>query len=156
MTRSLSGGDADVRTALLAAGWFEGRRYETATWRRQLVAAGFEINDLAVRVWSEFGMLRVVSSSLREQGCSIVVDPADACIDTMDEAAEIAGRLGQNYSPLGMWSSQFRAYIGVDGHTIAIGPASLWNLGDSFAEALKATVLGRPGVDRPESIDWLP
>jgi len=149
-------GDPAVLDALRASGWFEGRRFDISSWIESLEAAGFELNELARRVWSEFGGLTIVSSATRDPSSSLHVDPEDACIDTVDEAATLGQRFGENYSPLGMWSTQFRSYIGASGRVIAVGPRVIWELGLSFAEALADIVSGDNGGDHAEDVDWLP
>lgn len=120
-----------------------------------LEAAGFQLNDLALRVWAEFGGLTIRSSEVRVPPSSLHIDPVDACIDAFDEAELLSRRFDRNYSPLGMWSVQFRSYIGGDGRVIAVGPQVLWELGLSFSEALDFVVNGEAGVDRAESAEWL-
>ncbi|MFD7379442.1 SUKH-3 domain-containing protein [Streptomyces mirabilis] len=48
-----------VPDALAAAGWTAGRKIATTDWTRQLTGAGFELNDVAVAVWAEFGELTI-------------------------------------------------------------------------------------------------
>ncbi len=117
--------------------------------------AGFELNDLAVAVWAEFGELLIRSSSSRVPGSSLHLDPVDACIDDAEGASKLRLHYGENYSPLGMWSSQFRAYISASGLVVAVGPNCLWPLSSTFMEALAYVVDGDGGVSRAEQADWL-
>lgn len=144
-----------VTDALGAAGWTAGRKIATRDWRRQLTGAGFELNDVAIAVWAEFGELTIESSSTRVPGSSLHMDPVDACIDAAEEASKLRLHYGENYSPLGMWSSQFCAYIAASGRVVAVGPNCLWPLGSSFMEALAYVVDGDGGVNRAERADWL-
>ena len=141
--------------ALGAAGWTAGRKIATGAWTQQLKAAGFELNDTAVGVWSEFGELTIESCPARVPASSLYIDPVDACIDTAAEASELRRRYAENYSPLGMWSVQFRSYIAASGCVVAVGPNVLWPLGSAFAEALAYVVDGDVGVSRAEQADWL-
>ncbi|MEU8929574.1 SUKH-3 domain-containing protein [Streptomyces sp. NPDC048409] len=141
--------------ALGVAGWTAGRRIATGDWTQQLTAAGFELNDTAVRVWAEFGALTIKSCSTRVPASSLRIDPVDACVDTAAEASRLRHRYAENYSPLGVWSVQFRSYIGTSGRVVAIGPNVLWPLGSTFAEALTYVVDGDAGVDRAVKADWL-
>jgi hypothetical protein len=120
-----------------------------------LEATGFELNDLSRRIWAEFGDLTIESSEARFPSSSLHVDPVDACIDAPDEASTLKRKLGENYSPLGMWSVQFRSYISESGRAIAVGPRVMWELGLSFAEALDFVVNGDGGKDRARRVDWL-
>ncbi|MEU5379825.1 SUKH-3 domain-containing protein [Streptomyces sp. NPDC003631] len=144
-----------VLDALGAAGWTAGREIAITDWTRQLTGAGFELNDVAVEVWAEFGELTIRSSSSRVPGSRLHMDPVDACIDAAEEAATLERHYGENFSPLGMWSSQFPAYISASGRVIAVGPHWLWPLGATFMEALAYVVDGDGGVNREERAEWL-
>ncbi|MER6462492.1 SUKH-3 domain-containing protein [Streptomyces sp. NPDC001288] len=141
--------------ALGAAGWTAGRKIGTAHWAQQLTAAGFVLNDAAVGIWAEFGELTVKSSSARIPASSLHIDPVDACVDTAAEASKLRRRYAENYSPLGMWSVQFRSYIAASERVVAVGPNFLWPLGSTFAEALAYVVDGDAGINRAEQADWL-
>ncbi|MFE7122554.1 SUKH-3 domain-containing protein [Streptomyces sp. NPDC057617] len=141
--------------ALGVAGWTAGRKIATAGWTQQLTGTGFELNDMALGIWAEFGELTIKSSPVRVPGSSLHIDPVDACIDTAEEASTLGRRYAENYSPLGMWSVQFRSYIGASGRVVAVGPNVLWHLGSTFLEALAYVVDGNGGVNRAEQADWL-
>lgn len=119
------------------------------------MAAGFELNDVATAVWAEFGELTIRSSPARVPSSSLHLDPVDACIDASAEAQTLRRRYGENYSPLGMWSIQYRSYVAASGRVIAVGPGFMWELGTSFAEALIYVVDGDGGADRTERATWL-
>jgi hypothetical protein len=144
-----------VLDALGAAGWTAGRKIAVADWTRQLTDAGFELNDVAVAVWAEFGELMIRSSPSRVPGSRLHMDPVDACSDGATEAATLERHYGENFSPLGMWSSQFPAYIAASGRVIAVGPHWLSPLGSTFMEALAYVVDGDGGVKREERAYWL-
>lgn len=144
-----------VLDALGAAGWTAGREIAITDWTWQLTGAGFELNDVAVAVWAEFGELMIRSSPSRVPGSRLYMDPVDACIDAATEAATLERQYGENYSPLGMWSSQFPAYIAASGRVIAVGPNCLWPLGSTFMEALAYVVDGDGGGSRTQEADWL-
>ncbi|MFJ2094042.1 SUKH-3 domain-containing protein [Streptomyces sp. NPDC087901] len=144
-----------VLEALRTAGWRAGRRIGTETWTQQLVAAEFELNDVAKAVWAEFGELTIESSPARVPSSSLRLDPVDACVDASAEAQRLRLRYGESYSPLGMWSIQYRSYVAASGRVIAVGPGVLWQLGTSFAEALIYVVDGDGGADRTERAAWL-
>ncbi|GKQ37525.1 SUKH-3 domain-containing protein [Streptomyces sp. A012304] len=152
---SLLGCRPSVLDALSVAGWTADRQVATGEWTHQLTAAGFELNDAALGVWAEFGGLTIASSPARVPGSSLHIDPVDACIDTAAEASRLRLRYAENYSPLGMWSVQYRSYIAASGRVIAVGPNVLWHLGSTFAEALAYVVDGDGGADRTERADWL-
>ncbi|MFC9626267.1 SUKH-3 domain-containing protein [Streptomyces sp. NPDC056930] len=141
--------------ALGVAGWTAGRKIATGDWTQQLTAAGFELNGVAVGVWTEFGELTIKSCPARVPASSLHIDPVDACVDTAAEASKLRHRYAENYSPLGMWSVQFRSYISASGRVVAVGPNFLWPLGSTFAEALAYVVDGDAGVNRAEQADWL-
>ncbi|MFE4539006.1 SUKH-3 domain-containing protein [Streptomyces scopuliridis] len=141
--------------ALRTAGWRSGRRIDPETWTQQLMAAGFKFNDVATAVWAEFGELTIESSPARVPSSSLRLDPVDACIDASAEAQRLRRQFGENYSPLGMWSIQYRSYVAASGRVIAVGPGILWELGTSFAEALIYVVDGDGGADRAERAAWL-
>ncbi|WP_046505676.1 SUKH-3 domain-containing protein [Streptomyces odonnellii] len=155
MSESLMGCGPCVWDALRMAGWRAGHTVTTGDWTRQLTAAGFELNDVAVGIWAEFGGLTIKSCPARAPASSLCMDPVDACIDTAAEAASLKLRYGENYSPLGTWSVQFRSYVAAGGRVVAVGPNVLWSLGSTFAEALVYVVYGDGGVDRAEQADWL-
>lgn len=144
-----------VLDALGTAGWRAGRKIAIAEWTRQLTGAGFELNSVAVAVWAEFGGLTIESSSTRVPGSSLRMDPVDACVDAAEEASKLRLHHGENFSPLGMWSIQFRTYIAAGGRVVAVGPNWLWPLGSTFVDALAYVVDGDGGVDRAEQADWL-
>lgn len=148
------GSDPAVGEAVRAAGWYEGRHVDVSTWCSKLASAGFELNDLAPRIWSEYGDLTIVSAPERHPA-SLHIDPVDACIDFADEARRMSRRLSENFSPLGMWGGQFRAYLGQSGKVLAFGMGTLWDLGDDFAQALACVVI-REDYEREQEIDWLP
>ncbi|MFE3905921.1 SUKH-3 domain-containing protein [Streptomyces sp. NPDC059153] len=141
--------------ALGVAGWTAGRKIATGDWTQQLTAAGFELNGVAVGVWAEFGELTIKSCPARVPASSLRIDPVDACVDTAAEASKLRHRYAENYSPLGMWSVQFRSYISASGRVVAVGPNFLWPLGSTFAEVLAYVVDGDAGVNRAEQADWL-
>ncbi|WP_179851261.1 SUKH-3 domain-containing protein [Streptomyces sp. TLI_55] len=141
--------------ALCAARWTVGRNIAITDWTRRLKGAGFELNDLAIAVWAEFGELMIRSSPSRVPGSRLHMDPVDACIDGATEAATLERHYGENFSPLGMWSSQFPAYIAASGRVVAVGPHCLWPLGSTFMEALAYVVDGDGGVSRAQEADWL-
>ncbi|MEU6417106.1 SUKH-3 domain-containing protein [Streptomyces spiralis] len=67
-----------VLEALGVAGWTAGRKIATADWTQQLMAAGFELDDLALRVWAEFGELTIKSSpTARVIGSSLHIHPVE-------------------------------------------------------------------------------
>lgn len=155
MTARTCGHSPTVLDALRVAGWTAGRKIATADWTQRLTGAGFELNDVAMAVWAEFGELTIGSSSARVPGSSLRLDPVDACIDAVEEASALRRRYGENYSPLGMWSVQFRSYVAAGGRVVAVGPNWLWPLGSTFMEALAYVVDGDGGVNREERADWL-
>ena len=62
----------------------------------------------------------------------------------------LRSRHGVGYSPLGLWSVQFRAYVGDDGRVIATQLGQEHLLGGGVAEALEFVVRGHPdGNYRP-------
>ncbi len=83
------------------------------------------------------------------------VDPVDACIDMIDEARVLAEHEGERFTPLGMWSSQFRAYVAPGGRTIAVGPLVMWDLGETFTDALIYIVRGEEDPAREQNARWL-
>ncbi len=127
--------DEVVLRALEEAGWFEGRSVDVSEWVNRLGAAGFEISELAQKIWAEYGGL-VISSIVEERPSELRIDPVDGCIDSLDEALILSEKLNDRFSPLGMWSVQFRTYIGGGGMVIAVGPGTLWHLGSSFESTL--------------------
>jgi hypothetical protein len=144
-----------VLDALGVAGWTAGRKIAIEDWTQQLTTAGFELNDTAVGVWAEFGELTINSSPARVTASSLRIDPVDACVDAAAEASRLRHRYAENYSPLGMWSVQYRSYIAASGRVVAVGPSVLWRLGSTFAEALAYVVDGDAGADRTERAPWL-
>ncbi|MFE0421220.1 SUKH-3 domain-containing protein [Streptomyces sp. NPDC058953] len=155
VNESLMGSRSSVLDALGSAGWAYGRRVSTESWAQQLTAAGFELNDAAPKVWAALGHLTIGSAPGRLTPSSLRIDPVDACIDTVAEASALRLRYAENYSPLGMWSVQFRAYAAASGRVVAVGPNVLWHLGSTLVEALGYVVDGDGGVDRAERAVWL-
>jgi SUKH-3 immunity protein len=148
-------GSPTVLAALHQAGWTAGRTFDTASWHRVLEGAGFFVGDAASSVWSEFGNLTIRSAEHRVPASSLRIDPVDACIDSLDEVRKLESELSVEYSPLGMWSIQFRAYIDANGSVIAVGPRTIWRLGATFVEALDYVVNGDSGYSRETRVDWL-
>ena len=72
-----------------------------------------------------------------------------------DREGRLRQRYAENYSPLGMWSIQYRSYIATSGRVVAVGPGVLWPLGSTFAEALAYVVDGDAGANRTERAPWL-
>ncbi|MBO7935687.1 MULTISPECIES: SUKH-3 domain-containing protein [Streptomyces] len=144
-----------VREALRRAGWTEGRQVDVSHWVEELEAVGYRPHPLARRIWSEYGGLTVRSAPEREPGSSLYIDPVDACIDSFEESVTIGDRYGEDFSPLGMWSSQFRSYVSASGTVVAVTVRTVWDLGASFAEALAYTVEGDGRGSRARRADWL-
>lgn len=119
-----------------------------------LEAAGFYIGDEALDIWRELGGLRIRSAAHRDPPASLYIDPVDACIDALDESLLLGERYGTRFSPLGMWASQFRSYLGANGLVIAVALKSLWELGETFQGALEFTVNGADD-DREIEAEWL-
>lgn len=138
----------EVKAALFDAGWHEGRDVDVADWVRRLEDSGFRLNDHAVRAWRSLGGLTIRSRADREPPSSLHVDPWDACGDRVEEGDMLRSRHGVGYSPLGMWSVQFRAYAGDDGRVIATQLEQEYLLGSGVAEALEFVVCGHPDGNR--------
>lgn len=132
----------EVAVALSDAGWHEGRDVDVTGWVLSLKGAGFHLNGHAVRAWRSFGGLTIWSGADREPSSSLRIDPWDACGDRLDESDMLRGRHGVGYSPLGLWSGQFRAYVGDDGRVIATQIGQEYLLGSGVAEALEFVVCG--------------
>jgi hypothetical protein len=58
-SQAIWGSDPSVLDALLAAGWADGRRFDSSVWVEALEEVGFELNPLALQIWSEFGALTI-------------------------------------------------------------------------------------------------
>jgi hypothetical protein len=144
-----------VLRSLRSAGWVEGRRFDSSAWVEWLEGAGYEPSPLALQIWSALGGLTIASAESRVPASSLWVEPMDACIDSFEEAAKLERRFGEVYSPLGMWSVQYRSYVSVSGRVVAVGPLVVWDLGSSFAEALAYIVKGDAGGSRAQQADWL-
>jgi hypothetical protein len=145
-----------VGIALREAGWLPGRSVDVTKWVQQLESVGYPVSPYARQVWAEFGNLNIRSLSSRVPKSSLRVDPVDAGIDTVDEAQRLAVRLQATFAPLGMWSSQFRAYVGDQGRVVAVGPRSAWFLGDTIESALRFIVEGEGrGITRPDIEEWI-
>ncbi|MGW5771348.1 SUKH-3 domain-containing protein [Streptomyces longwoodensis] len=151
----LWGHDPLVREALHRAGWSDGRSVDTAGWVRELRGVGYQPHSLAVRIWAALGGLTVRSAPMRVPPSSLHVDPVDACIDSLEESQRLSRRLGEDLSPLGMWSVQFRTYVGASGRVVAVTGGTLWELGTDFPEVLAYVVRGDGGGSRAERADWL-
>lgn len=138
----------EVTAALFEAGWREGRDVDVSGWVRRLEGSGFRLNGHAVRAWRSLGGLTIQSRADREPASSLHVDPWDACGDRVEEGDMLRRRHGVGYSPLGLWSVQFRAYVGDDGRVIATQLGQEYLLGSGVAEALEFVVLGDPDGNR--------
>jgi hypothetical protein len=145
----------ELSDALLRAGWFEGREFDTSVWEAMLLRSGFVLNDLAKRVWTELGGLTIEGSSDHPDSSSLLIDPVDACIDAPEEARSLSEFLGENCSPLGMWSVQFRTYCSESGLVFSVWPRTMWVLGKSVEEALAYVVLGGDRRDRERSAPFI-
>ncbi|MFJ3502060.1 MULTISPECIES: SUKH-3 domain-containing protein [unclassified Streptomyces] len=131
-----------VRDSLEAAGWHPDRRVDISRWVNMLEERGFRLNPLALQIWENLGGLTIRSSPVRDPGSSLYVDPVDACVDAPEESEELADVYGASFSPLGMWSIQYRSWISESGRVLAIGPGIVWELGKTFPEALHFVVIG--------------
>jgi hypothetical protein len=140
--------DPAVTAALVDAGWHEGRDVDVTDWVRRLEGGGFHLNDHGVRVWRSLGGLTVRSGVDREPGSSLHVDPVGACGDRLEEGYMLRDRHGVGYCPLGLWSEQFRAYVGDDGSVIATQLGQEYLLGRGVTEALEFVVRGDPDGNR--------
>ncbi|MFI1649842.1 SUKH-3 domain-containing protein [Streptomyces avidinii] len=142
----LWGNEPAVRDSLEAAGWRCGRRVDISRWMDMLEERGFRLNAISLQIWEEFGGLDILSSPVRDPQSSLHIDPVDACIDAATESQRLADAYGACFSPLGMWSIQYRTWIAESGRVLAIGPGIIWELGESFPDALHFVVIGgRPG-----------
>lgn len=144
----LSSMNPQVTAALLDAGWHEGRDVDVSDWVRRLEEGGFSLNDQAVSVWRSLGGLTIRSSDDREPASSLRIDPVDACGDRVEESEMLRDRHGIDYSPMGLWSEQFRAYIGDDGRVIATQLGQEYLLGNGVPEALEFVVSGHADGNR--------
>lgn len=142
ISQLLMDADPDIRAALERAGWSQSRSIDISPWVEILETAGFEINASASLIWQELGGLDIKSSSRREPRSSLRIDPVDACIDAAGEAARLGRKYGEVHSPLGLWSLQYRTYVGSGGRVIAVGPGGEWKLGDNIMEALTFVIIG--------------
>lgn len=131
-----------VRDSLEAAGWHSGRRIDISGWVDLLEGQGFQLNAKALRIWENFGGLEILSSPVRDPQSSLHIDPVDACIDAGAESQRLAAIHGAGFSPLGMWSIQYRTWIADSGRVLAVGPGITWELGESFPDALRFVVIG--------------
>ena len=131
-----------VISALVSAGWREGRVFDESKWVQFLESQEFIINGEARRLWREYGGLHIKSDSSREPSSSLKVDPIDSSSAVPDDAISLERIYGENYSPIGFWSNQFPAYIAASGRVVAIGPVTDWELGESFESALSFIVIG--------------
>ncbi|MFC8827587.1 SUKH-3 domain-containing protein [Streptomyces sp. NPDC057137] len=138
----LWGSEPKVRVSLEAAGWRCGRRVEISHWVDLLGGRGFKLNAMALRIWEEFGRLEILSSPVRDPQSSLHIDPVDACIDAGSESQRLADAYDASFSPLGMWSIQYRTWIAESGRVLAVGPGIIWELGESFPDALHFVVIG--------------
>lgn len=154
-SQTLWGGDPSVLEAMRRAGWTEGRCFDSSIWVEMLERAGFVLNPLALQIWEELGGLTIASSENRIPASSLYVEPVDACIDSFEESVKLSERFGENFSPLGMWSIQFRSYVSASGKVVAVGPRVLWELGSRFSDALAYIVNGDGGGSRARQADWL-
>ena len=138
----------EVAAALFDAGWHQGRNIDVSDWVRRLEDGGFHLNGHAVQAWRALGGLTIRSRADREPPSSFYVDPWDSCGDRVEEGDMLRSRHGVDYSPLGLWSAQFRAYVGDDGRVIATQLGQEYLLGSGVAEALEFVVLGDPDGNR--------
>ncbi|WP_211766098.1 SUKH-3 domain-containing protein [Kutzneria sp. CA-103260] len=144
-----------MERALRQAGWTPGRRIDVTTWISMLEQAGYEMHDTALRVWAEFGNLRIRSSEGCDPPSNLMIDPADGCIDSVEECRTLSDNLSMRYFPLGMWSNQFRCYIGADSSVVAASVDTIWRLGPTFADALHYVVEGDETSSHEEIVTWL-
>lgn len=138
----------EVTAALFDAGWHEGRSIDVSGWVRRLEDGGFHLNGHAVRAWRSLGGLTIRSIADREPPSSLYVDPWESCGDRVEEGDMLRSRHGVGYSPLGLWSAQFRAYVGDDGRVIATQLGQEYLLGSGVAETLEFVVIGDPDGNR--------
>lgn len=150
------GEDAHVRAAFRAAGWSPGRRSEAVDgWVETLKARGFVIHELARRIWTELGELRILPPPRGSSHTPLFIDPVDACGDRLDELKTLNEKLDDSFAPLGMWSNQFPSYVGANGRVVAVTIVTLFELGSTFPEALDAIVNGGEDKIRETRVDWL-
>ncbi|WP_193317930.1 MULTISPECIES: SUKH-3 domain-containing protein [Streptomyces] len=144
MTRASQRWSESTDRTLRAAGWFPGRRVETAMWESVLEErGGFTIHPAARVFLREFGGLEV-----RERGPGISAIRADFQIDPRmaewDE--EIFDVLSEEAStslyPLGM-AGRRNLYLGMaaDGR-VFLGMDEAWEFADSGDRALEKLVEG--------------
>ena len=130
-----------VVDGLTAAGWFPGREVDYSSWIGVLEREGFVLSQVALRVWAELGGLKVVRQG-GDRPSSLRFDPVDAASGVVSEARRLGEDYGENLSPIGLWSSQYRCYIAESGWVMAVGPGWDWKLGDDLEEALDLVVTG--------------
>jgi hypothetical protein len=150
------GDDERVFSALSAAGWMPGRRCQAVEgWTEALTTAGFVVHGLARHVWAELGALKILSSPERVPSSSLFVDPVDAGIDSLEENQTLNHHYNDSFAPLGMWSQQFRSYVGSGGRVVAVTVQTIWELGATFPEALDYIINGDEGGSRARTVAWL-
>jgi hypothetical protein len=105
---------AEIRRALLAAGWQPGRRVDTTAWRTQLEAAGFATHDAAERFLGEFGGLTFDLSGpgFSQARLPFELDPL-LCLGEDDRFAEWGQLIGRSLFPLGELDHG-RYFLGID------------------------------------------
>ena len=138
-----------TRTRLTAAGWFEGRRVDTAAYREPLEQVGFTAFTEALGFLGEFGGLSVAQQA-RQAGAAedrLRFDPvaALAWIDPLWVHGIYAPLLERDLYPLGLADARMELLL-VDRRGELYGglDRQLYHYGPAFAAGLEALLGAAP------------
>ncbi|WP_031525611.1 SUKH-3 domain-containing protein [Streptomyces sp. NRRL F-5123] len=139
----------ELRRALRESGWGPRRSVDVKPWVEQLSLEGYTSSRQAEEILSALGGLVVVP--VNSVGPNFTndepfnFDPMSAGSGQRELAREIEDVLGGKYFPLGEWLSYSSVFVESQGRVVAAGLGWIWELGATFEDALRLTLL----ADRP-------
>ncbi|GAB3279733.1 hypothetical protein GCM10027589_06470 [Actinocorallia lasiicapitis] len=136
----------DLLEALRSSGWSPERAIDTGPWISSLEAEGYRAHPLAVKILANMGGLvvdpLVAAGPNFNNDEPFNIDPIAAGSGQRQMALEVEEALGGSYFPIGEWMSYSSVFVEVGGRVIATGMGWIWELGNSFEEALELAISG--------------
>ncbi|HEX2317203.1 MAG TPA: SUKH-3 domain-containing protein [Thermomonospora sp.] len=132
---------------LRAAGWWPGRRVDTAAWRAALEEDGFRVHDAAERFLAEYGGLDIrdnsVSGYFMARPQPVRLDPM-LLLGEADRFADWGARAGHSLCGVGELTQYgtFAGFLGIDEESVIYLVSDWLGSFGPLPEALDPLVLG--------------
>jgi len=129
-----------VEDALRAAGWWPGRRHDTARWEAELLALGYVVTDPGVELLREVGGLKVVGPEgypgAHYGPGEVWFDPLVGLMLEPEDLAEVEAAFGQQLMCVGQYGPMYMLAVGSEGLMVATDSGTTFVQGATVAEGL--------------------